>query len=120
MSISTPKIIKLHEADNVAVAVDALEAGTHLRDDDLVCRDAVPSGHKIAIAPIDKGEAVIRYGHIIGAASRGIERGEHVHTHNVEMFDYRRDYSVGLELKDPEPVAEKDRAFFQGDRKSVV
>jgi altronate hydrolase len=114
MPVSASRIIKLHAADNVAVAVTSIEAGHVLSDPHLVCRDPIPSAHKIAIAPIDKGESVIRYGHIIGAASRKIEPGEHVHTHNMGMLDYEREYRIGVDVKDLKPIPDKDRAFFQG------
>ena len=41
------------------------------------------NGHKYAIAPIKKGENVIKYGNPIGHATCDIAVGEHVHTHNV-------------------------------------
>ena len=46
-------------------------------------RDPIPAGHKVAIAAIAAGEAVIKYGSPIGIASSDIEAGRHVHTHNV-------------------------------------
>ena len=41
-------------------------------------------GHKIALRPIRKGEAVLKYGQIIGFASQDIAPGDHVHVHNVD------------------------------------
>lgn len=41
------------------------------------------NGHKYAVAPIQKGENVIKYGNPIGHATCDIALGEHVHTHNV-------------------------------------
>jgi altronate hydrolase len=110
----SPLTILLNKVDNVAVAVASIEAGTHVPEYKLACRDVIPAGHKMAIALIQKGEPVMRYGNIIGAASEDIEPGDHVHTHNVEISDHKRDYSFGLEATDPEPVPEKDRAYFMG------
>ena len=40
-------------------------------------------GHKYARFDIKKGENVIKYGNPIGHATADIQKGEHVHTHNV-------------------------------------
>jgi len=46
----------------------------------------IPFGHKIATQPIGRGEKIIRYGYAIGAATRDIAEGEHVHTHNMRSL----------------------------------
>lgn len=40
-------------------------------------------GHKYALSPIKKGAAVIKYGQKIGHATMNIQKGDHVHTHNL-------------------------------------
>jgi altronate hydrolase len=52
-------------------------------------------GHKIATSAIKAGDSIHKYGQIMGFASRDIQVGEHVHTHNVEMKDFERDYAIG-------------------------
>lgn len=42
------------------------------------------TGHKQALLPIKKGEAVIKYGFPIGHAVADIQPGEAVHTHNIK------------------------------------
>jgi len=49
----------------------------------VTCREAVPFGHKVAIANIPQGRAVIKYGASIGVATEDIIPGEHVHVHNL-------------------------------------
>lgn len=51
----------------------------------------IPYGHKIAVCPIRKGERVIKYGESIGAASADIQKGEHVHVHNMAAMRGRGD-----------------------------
>ncbi len=46
--------------------------------------DAIPVYHKMAVKAVPKGGRVIKYGELIGIASRDIVPGQHVHTHNVE------------------------------------
>jgi altronate dehydratase len=83
----------ISDRDNVATALQALEAGRQLdlggaRID---VREAVPPGHKIALRPIAAGEPVIKYGSPIGLATVPIPAGAHVHTHNVASTRGRGD-----------------------------
>ena len=39
--------------------------------------------HKFALRAIAQGEVVVKYGEAIGRATRAIDVGEHVHTHNL-------------------------------------
>ena len=49
----------------------------------------IPSGHKVAIAEIEAGAHVIKFGEVIGAATKKIEKGEHVHTQNLATLHGR-------------------------------
>ncbi|MHB0897124.1 MAG: UxaA family hydrolase, partial [Spirochaetales bacterium] len=68
---SSPLFIKVNPADNVAIVVNegGLPAGSAFADG-LVLLEAVPQGHKVALSDIDSGAAVVRYGEIIGHATR--------------------------------------------------
>ena len=44
----------------------------------------VPLGHKIALADIAQGDAIVKYDEQIGNASKAIKKGDHVHTHNLK------------------------------------
>lgn len=105
--------IRLHPADNVIVARADLAQGTYLPEAGVTCRQAVAFGHKVATAPVEAGEIVKKYGQIIGVASRDISPGDHVHTHNLSMGGFSRDYAVGEDVRPLlPPVGEP--AFFQG------
>lgn len=72
--------------DNIATARIKLDAGLALsRDagDEIVLRDDIPFGHKVAIRPIAKGEPVFKYGQRIGVATRDIVVGDLVHVDNL-------------------------------------
>lgn len=71
--------------DNVATALEPLDVGRELvvGDHALIVHEAVPAGHKVSIAAIANGSAVIKYGNEIGRATADIPAGTHVHTHNV-------------------------------------
>ena len=48
--------------------------------------DCIPLAHKIALTEIGAGERIIKCGESIGAATRDIHRGEHVHITNVKSL----------------------------------
>jgi galactarate dehydratase len=81
-----PLTIRMQEADNVAIVANngGLAAGTVL-DSGLVLRDQVPQGHKVALADLPAGAAVIRYGIPIGFADKAIPAGSWVHERLLRM-----------------------------------
>jgi altronate dehydratase len=86
-------VLVISERDNVATALEALEAGRRIEAGGavVVAIDAIPAGHKIALRPIDAGTAVVKYGSPIGTAVGDIAAGSHVHTHNVASSRGRGD-----------------------------
>jgi hypothetical protein len=90
-SLATPhaRLLLLAPGDNIAVATADFPAGAIAKFDGgkVALIDAVPMGHKVAVAPIAAGEKIIKYGCPIGSALRPIRPGEHVHTHNIKS-DY--------------------------------
>jgi altronate hydrolase len=81
-----PLVLKLHPSDNVAVAPFSLPAGTDVTVDgrSISLCEAVPAGHKIALAELSVGTQVVKYGHSIGEITQPVRRGEWVHTHNLK------------------------------------
>jgi altronate dehydratase len=79
--------------DNVATALEPLDVGRTIAvaEWQIEIRDAIPLGHKVALAPIGRGSAVIKYGSEIGTATADIAAGCHVHTHNVASTRGRGD-----------------------------
>jgi altronate hydrolase len=85
---AAPALLVLHPGDAVAVARVDLGDGARVPlpgAEALTIRGGVPAGHKVALRPIAAGEAVIKYGQPIGVATAAIERGAHVHVHNVDV-----------------------------------
>src|ERR1700733_7733911 len=81
----TGPLLRLHPEDPVAVARHDLAPGEPLTGDErpLLTREPIPSGHKVALRTIEEGQPVHKYGQVIGAATRRILAGEHVHDHNL-------------------------------------
>ncbi|WP_455429098.1 UxaA family hydrolase [Fodinicurvata halophila] len=111
---TTPAVVRLNPDDNVLVAARRVTAGTELPSVGLKCRDDIPAGHKVAARAVAEGEAVRKYGQIIGFATQDIAEGQHVHSHNCGMGDFERDYDHGVEARPTEYVPEPQRATFQG------
>ena len=118
MTANGPLIIRLHDNDNVVVARSDILPGVTLEDGAVTTLGDVPAGHKIATAPIAAGGVVRKYDQIIGFASSDIALGEHVHTHNVEVRDFERDYLFCQDMRDVAMVAAAERTTFQGYRRA--
>ncbi|MBR6744624.1 MAG: altronate dehydratase [Clostridia bacterium] len=74
----------------------------------------VPAGHKYALRPIAEGEAVVKYGEIIGRATRPITEGEWVHTHNLRShLDESVEYAYSFRADVPAP----EKHTFRGYRR---
>ena len=82
-------IIRLSSADNVAIAAEGLAVGEKVDVDGrlITIREPISACHKVAVAPIGRGEKVLKFGAPIGSATGDIAPGEHVHSHNL-MSDY--------------------------------
>src|SRR5512134_3755765 len=81
-----PRYLRLHEADNVAVIVNdgGVAAGSELGDG-LRVLEAIPQCHKVALRRIAEGEAVRRYGQVIGTARRAIDGGSWVKEADLDL-----------------------------------
>ncbi|HTH78369.1 MAG TPA: UxaA family hydrolase [Ramlibacter sp.] len=84
----------LHDArDNVAVVVvEGVKAGMALNgwimDEDkttnIVAKQDIPIGHKVALANMNPNDTVFKYGVDIGKVVAPIQTGEHAHVHNIK------------------------------------
>ena len=108
------KFLRIHERDNVAVAVAAMQRGETALGVTLL--EDIPAGHKFALTPIAAGENVIKYAAPIGHATQDIPAGAWVHTHNVKT-----NLSGTLEYAyHPQPIPQEKprRATFMGYRRA--
>jgi altronate hydrolase len=109
--------VHLRSEDNIAVTARHLSPGAELEHDGRVLQvqGRVGMGHKIALRDIKKGEAIHKYGQIIGFASQDIPAGGHVHIHNVAADAFERDYAFCRDCPPAPPPAEP-RHFLGYDR----
>jgi altronate hydrolase/galactarate dehydratase len=104
--------IVLGDKDNVAIALKAILKDDSIGELGLSARTDIPKGHKVAKRAIPSGEAVFKYGQIIGRSTKDISAGEHVHTHNIEFTDHKSGYEFSTEVQNKSSVA--DNAEFLG------
>jgi altronate hydrolase len=106
--------IRLHQADTVIVALAAVTPGTQLDNQRVIARAAIQAGHKIATIAMDEGTPVIKYNQVIGFATTRIEAGDHVHTHNMGMGQFERDYAFGADTHITQYLPRSQCATFEG------
>ena len=95
-STAVPKrLLRLAPADNIAVALGAIEAGELAECDGqpLHVRQRIAVGHKVAIVEIKAGDKVLKLGCPIGSATCDIAPGDYVHNHNLKS-DYLPTYTL--------------------------
>ncbi len=91
-----PRAIVLDRRDNVATLIDTGSAGDRCAlqgeaEGTATLAQDVPFGHKVCVRATARGDAIVKYGQVIGHASKAIAVGEHVHVHNVESARGRGD-----------------------------
>ncbi|RIV23122.1 altronate dehydratase [Alicyclobacillaceae bacterium I2511] len=80
------EVVKLHANDNVGIALRALRAGKAVRvgEAEFIVLEDIPAGHKISLTDIQQGGGIFKYGVPIGQAVVRIQRGQWVHSHNLQ------------------------------------
>ncbi|ESQ77243.1 UxaA family hydrolase [Asticcacaulis sp. AC402] len=83
--VARPGILRIHENDHVAVALEEVFAGETVTTCGLTLTltNDIPKGHKIALYDIPAGQAVRKFGFVIGKATQAIAAGAHIHSHNL-------------------------------------
>ncbi|MEL6361476.1 MAG: UxaA family hydrolase [Pseudomonadota bacterium] len=91
--MTIPHLLVHHKEDNVGVVVvEDLKAGTEMlcvvtednSDFHMTVAEDVPIGHKVALKGLSTDDAIIKYGCDIGRVVQPVEKGGHVHVHNLK------------------------------------
>lgn len=107
------ELIRIHPQDNVAVALKSVPAGTVFEG--VTALEEIPQGHKMSVSSIKQDENVMKYGLVIGHATKYVAPGSWVHTHNMTTnLAGEVDYCYRPNLRFPEPVKPQT---FQGYRR---
>lgn len=82
-----PRCFQTQSQDNVATLIDDAPVGAieliGATRREIVAKENISRGHKIALRDIPMIEAVIKFGVRIGHATKPIPRGAWVHLHNL-------------------------------------
>lgn len=115
----TPLYVRVHEADNVAIIVDPEGAASGRKSPaGLVLRETIPQSHKVALRQLDRGEAVVRYGQVIGHANRAIESGVWVREDMIDLPPAPRLEELSLATAVPAPLTPIENCSFEGFQNS--
>jgi len=94
---TAPHFLVHNEGDHVAVAVQDVEPGRRRavfldsdREVEIDVVEAVPLGHKVALAELGEGVPVIEYEVPIGMTRRPVTSGQLVHVHNLRSARWLR------------------------------
>ena len=109
--------VRLNPADNVVTSRSEIGANIKIPEEMVATISPIPQGHKIATRKIGIGEPIKKYNQVIGFATEDIRPGAHVHTHNVAMQDFERDYAFCMDRTETDFIPNTERATFQGFRR---
>jgi galactarate dehydratase len=112
-----PLCIRIHAADNVAIVANdgGLKTGATFADG-LVLVDNVPQGHKVALADLAEGDAIVRYNVVIGYAQKALARGSWVHERVMRMPTAPELEGLPLATVKPPAMPPLEGYTFQGYR----
>jgi altronate hydrolase len=108
------KLLKVHPADNVLVALTPLEKDARVTYDgqDYTIQEIIKAKHKFATVDLAPGDSIIMYGVLVGKAQEPIKRGGLISTANVKHA--ASDFNVGerkTEWTSPDTSSLKGRTF---------
>jgi altronate hydrolase len=108
------RILKVHPADNVLVALSNLSAGESVKynGSDITLTDNIPAKHKFVVADLHTGDSIIMYGVLVGKAQSDIPKGGLISTANVkhaaEGYAYK---GIQYKWQPPDVSRFKNRTF---------
>ena len=110
-------VIRIKEADNVAVAVHDLPAGAQVLPG-LIALDPIPQAHKIALTDIPAGGEIVRYGVVLGYAKSDIPAGSWINEHMLTLPQSLSvdDMPWGTDLVKTEDLPQPPRTTWMGYR----
>jgi len=90
--------IIINKKDNVATTLRDIKAEEKVlaadpdgKGKEAVVMDNIPYGHKFALKNIKAGDDIIKYGEVIGRATKSIDKVRHAHVQNIESLRGRGD-----------------------------
>ena len=112
-----PLYVRVDQRDNVAIVVnpEGLETGARFPSG-LALRERVPQSHKIALADLEAGQPVIRYGEVIGLLNRDLAAGSWLREEMIDLPAAPALDQLALATRVPAPLPPLDGFTFEGYR----
>lgn len=87
--------IQMDPKDNVATVLSDVDTGDAVQVFDenqnllveIKACQPIPMGNKLALADLDAGDFMVRYGERVGKVCKPIRKGQLVHVHNVRSIN---------------------------------
>jgi galactarate dehydratase len=109
--------VRVHPNDNVAIILDPEGAPPgHVFPSGLAAREHIPQSNKIALAQLEAGDPVLRYGEVIGYASRDVRSGEWVRPDMLDLPVAPALADLRLATAVPAPQPSLEGYTFEGYR----
>ena len=109
------RILKIHPADNVLVALTDLKAGEKIsyNGSSATLAENIPAKHNLVLNALEAGSEIIMYGVLVGKTTQAIQAGSSVNTGNVKhtasAFSGK---TKKVEWKAPDVSRWKDKTFL--------
>lgn len=109
------RVLKIHSADNVLVALQDLMAGERIsfEGEEFLLKEDIPAKHKFFIHDLEAGQSILMYGTVVGKLHCNVARGVRMTVDNVKHAAapyYYRPSTYKWEA--PEVSNFKDRTFL--------
>ena len=116
VTATVPRLIRMDDADNVGVVANdgGLPQGTFVEG--ITLKTNVPQAHKLALKDFSKGEAVLRYGVVIGYAKSLIPAGAPVTEPDLKMPEAPSLADLPIATHAPDGMTHLPDQTFQGFR----
>lgn len=110
------RILRLHNSDNVAVALENLPKGTTVSIDSLklVLGESISVKHKFTLSDVPEGGTIYLYGITVGKAIKTIPKGTAITTENTvnATSEIKRNATRNFKWTPPETEAFKNKSFM--------
>lgn len=114
------KVLKIHQEDNVIVALSDLKTGEVVSWDgmDYALLENIAAKHKFATQDFQEGDLIKMYGVVIGKATKPILKGQAITTQNVKhQTEENLSKDSKIHWKAPEVSKWRDKTFLGYHRK---
>jgi len=103
-AVAHSPLLKLHPEDNIAIARNSVGENQECElseTESVITREDIDLGHKVAIKQINNGEAIRKFGQVIGFATCDIQPGDWIHSHNLAAGELSLDYAYSTDVPAP-------------------